>query len=267
MKFAPSAPRSSASCSSAWQKNAVTQARFGVDRVRRLGRPRGATSRSSRRPSAGPLRDRRREGERADAVWAARWIVSRRVQATHTGGGGRWIGFGTTLRGGMRHVFADVAGEGCLGHAPQRDADALLPHGALVAGSTPNASSSTAADPSPVPNSTRPSDTRSRAAMRSATRAGWLIADGSCTMPCPRRMRESAARRRRGTPPVRSSASTPRGSGARPPRRSRCRAGRPARSARAPPGRRGARPRPTGAGPEARRRCRTSLRGPPAGGV
>ena len=32
---------------------------------------------------------------------AARWMVSRRLQATHTGGCGRWRGLGTTLRGGM----------------------------------------------------------------------------------------------------------------------------------------------------------------------
>ena len=33
--------------------------------------------------------------------WAARWMVSRRVQATHTGGWGFWKGLGTTLRGGI----------------------------------------------------------------------------------------------------------------------------------------------------------------------
>ena len=32
---------------------------------------------------------------------AARWIVSRRLQATHSGGCGRWSGLGTTFRGGM----------------------------------------------------------------------------------------------------------------------------------------------------------------------
>ena len=38
--------------------------------------------------------------------WAARWIVSRRLHATHTGGCGCWSGFGTTLRGGIVHVLA-----------------------------------------------------------------------------------------------------------------------------------------------------------------
>ena len=33
---------------------------------------------------------------------AASRIVSRRLQATHSGGCGRWIGYGITLRGGMR---------------------------------------------------------------------------------------------------------------------------------------------------------------------
>ena len=32
---------------------------------------------------------------------AANWIVSRRLQATHSGGCGFWSGLGTTLRGGM----------------------------------------------------------------------------------------------------------------------------------------------------------------------
>ena len=52
-----------------------------------------------------------------------------------------------------------------------------------------NPPSSASEDDSPVPNSTRPSETRSSVAMRSATRAGWLKPGGSWTMPCPRRMR------------------------------------------------------------------------------
>ena len=68
----------------------------------------------------------------------------------------------------------------------------------LVSRSTPNAASSDSEEVSPVPNSTRPSETRSRFAMRSATRNGWLYWCGSATMPCPRRMRrvrcEQAAR-------------------------------------------------------------------------
>ncbi len=40
---------------------------------------------------------------------------------------------------------------------------------------------------SPVPNSTRPFDTRSSAAMRSAQRAGWVVVN--CMMPWARRIR------------------------------------------------------------------------------
>ena len=59
----------------------------------------------------------------------------------------------------------------------------------LVSRSTPKPPSSASDDDSPVPKSTRPSDTRSRVAIRSATRAEWLKPWGSCTMPWPRRMR------------------------------------------------------------------------------
>ena len=44
----------------------------------------------------------------------------------------------------------------------------------LVSRSTPKPPSSASEEASPVPNSTRPSETRSSVAMRSATRAGWL---------------------------------------------------------------------------------------------
>ena len=130
----------------------------------------------------------------------------------------------------------------------------------LSAGSMRNPPSSASDDDSPVPKSTRPLETRSSIAMRSATRAGWLNGGGVCTMPWPRRMRLRALRRRRrGTPRARSSGCTPRGSGARPPTRSRCRAGRRARTARARPGSACTRSRrPTGAGAGARRRSRTS---------
>ena len=60
----------------------------------------------------------------------------------------------------------------------------------FVARSTRNPPSSASDEASPVPKSTRPSESRSSVAMRSAVRAGWLNANGSCTMPCPSRMRE-----------------------------------------------------------------------------
>ena len=98
--------------------------------------------------------------------------------------------------------------------------------------STPKPPSSICELPSPVPNSTRPPEIRSSVATRSATRAGWLTAGGTWTIPWPRRIRLCAGWRRRGRPRGRWSASTPPGSGARPPRRSRSRAGRPAPPAR-----------------------------------
>ena len=49
------------------------------------------------------------------------------------------------------------------------------------ANSTPNGSNSVMLALSPVPNSTRPFDTRSSAAMRSAQRAGWVVVN--CMMP------------------------------------------------------------------------------------
>ena len=41
---------------------------------------------------------------------------------------------------------------------------------------------------SPVPQSTRPFETKSKVASRSAIRAGWLYAGGWRTMPCPNRI-------------------------------------------------------------------------------
>ena len=51
---------------------------------------------------------------------------------------------------------------------------------------TPNGSSSVIDALSPMPNSQRPFDSRSRLAIRSAKRAGWLVV--SCMMPWPRRI-------------------------------------------------------------------------------
>ena len=46
-----------------------------------------------------------------------------------------------------------------------------------------------------MPKSTRPPEIRSSVAARSATRAGWLTAGITFTIPCPRRIRRSAASR------------------------------------------------------------------------
>ena len=58
----------------------------------------------------------------------------------------------------------------------------------FTVGSMRNPPSSASELDSPVPKSTRPFDTRSSIAMRSAMRAGWLNGGGVCTMPCPSRM-------------------------------------------------------------------------------
>ena len=60
--------------------------------------------------------------------------MSRRLHATHSGGCGFWRGFGQHVAGRHRDELARVAGERLLGHAADRDAQAFLPHGALLLG-------------------------------------------------------------------------------------------------------------------------------------
>ena len=114
---------------------------------------------------------------------AASRIVSRREQATHTGGWGFCTGFGTTLRGGICTNWPSTPVKGVS--VMQRNATSRPScHIArFCAASMPKPPSSASDDDSPVPKSTRPFDTRSSIAMRSATRAGWLNAGGVCTMP------------------------------------------------------------------------------------
>ena len=164
---------------------------------------------------------------------AANWIVSRRLQATHSGGWGRWSGLGTTLRGGMLHELAVPAGERLLDEHARDRVDRVLPHLALARAVHQEAAQLRGRGRlagAEVHAGRR--ETRSSVATRSATRAGWFTAGGICTMPWPSRMccvRAAGGRQehlgRRGV------ASTPRGSGARPPRRSRSRRGRPSRPA------------------------------------
>ena len=106
--------------------------------------------------------------------WAARWMVSRRVHATHTGGCGFWKGLGTTLRGG---IVTDGPAWPVNGVSVMHLRATRVPssHRArLSAGSMPKPPSSASDDDSPVPNSTRPRDNRSSVATRSATLAGRL---------------------------------------------------------------------------------------------
>ncbi len=101
-------------------------------------------------------------------------MVSRRLQATHRGGWGVCTGLGTTLRGGICTKVPSTPPKGVS--VMQRTATSSpSSHAArLTSGSMPNPRSSASEEDSPDPNSTRPLETRSSMAMRSATRAGWL---------------------------------------------------------------------------------------------
>ncbi len=105
---------------------------------------------------------------------AASLIVSRFEHATQSGGCGRWTGFGTTLRHGIEKYFPSKPGYGFIAsiRAVSRTDSSHISRFSMYG--TPNPSSSSRELDSPVPHSTRPFETRSRVAMRSATRAGWL---------------------------------------------------------------------------------------------
>ena len=239
----PRCPRRSASSSSSWHMNVVTHARLRVDRVADRHAFASRASRSSRRPSTAPLRDRRTR-TRARRCRSARRGGSCRAGCTRPTAAGAASGAasGTTLRGGIVTYLPEwpVNGASVMQRTATRRPSSHIAR--LSIGSIMNPPSSASDDDSPVPKSARPLETRSSIEIRSAMRAGWL--NGG------RRLHDAvtepdalacAATRRRGTPRARSSASTPRGSGARPPTRSRCRASRRARSARARPGSAGTR--------------------------
>ncbi len=100
--------------------------------------------------------------------------MSRREHATQSGGWGFCIGFGTTLRGGIctKRPSTPVNGVSVM---HRRATWSPSSHASrLVAGSTRKPPSSASEPDSPDPNSTRPPESRSRVATRSAVRAGWL---------------------------------------------------------------------------------------------
>ena len=103
---------------------------------------------------------------------AARRIVSRREHATHSGGWGFWTGLGTTLRGGIVRKRPSAPANGSSTIIRATIASISSHCARLVSRSTPKPSSSAPLDVSPVPNSTRPPETRSSIATVSATRAG-----------------------------------------------------------------------------------------------
>ena len=105
---------------------------------------------------------------------AARRIVSRREQATHSGGCGRCIGFGTTLRGGIctNRPSTPLNGVSVMHRSATWSPSSQASR--FVTGSTRKPPSSASEPDSPEPNSTRPPEMRSSVATRSAVRAGWL---------------------------------------------------------------------------------------------
>jgi hypothetical protein len=105
---------------------------------------------------------------------AASRIVSRREQATQTGGCGRWTGLGTTLRGGIVTYAPSTPVNGVSVRHRSATSRPSCHMARFCAGSIRNPPSSASDDDSPVPSSTRPPETRSSMATRSAVRAGWL---------------------------------------------------------------------------------------------
>ncbi len=105
---------------------------------------------------------------------AASRIVSRREQATHSGGCGFCTGLGTTLRGGIDTNLPSMPVKGVSVMHRTATSRPSSQASRLVTGSMLNPPSSASDDDSPEPNSTRPLDTRSSVATRSAVRAGWL---------------------------------------------------------------------------------------------
>lgn len=105
---------------------------------------------------------------------AASRIVSRREHATHRGGCGFCTGFGTTLRGGIDTYWPSMPVNGTSVIQRMVTSSPSSHISRLRTGSILNPPSSASEDDSPEPNSTRPADTRSSIATRSAVRAGWL---------------------------------------------------------------------------------------------
>ena len=105
---------------------------------------------------------------------AASRMVSRREHATHKGGCGFCMGLGTTLRGGIctKRPSTPVNGVSVMQRSVTSSPSSQASR--LVAGSTRKPPSSASEPDSPEPNSTRPPESRSSVATRSAVRAGWL---------------------------------------------------------------------------------------------
>ena len=120
---------------------------------------------------------------------AASRMVSRREQATQSGGWGFCTGLGTTLRGGIdtKRPSTPVKGSSVMHRtATSSPSSQASRFSSKVLAKPP---SSATLDDSPDPKSTRPFETRSSIATRSAVRAGWLNRGEVRMIPWPRRMR------------------------------------------------------------------------------
>ena len=105
---------------------------------------------------------------------AASRMVSRRLHATHSGGCGFCTGLGTTLRGGICTNRPSTPPKGVSVMQRMATSRPSSHCSRLTTGSMPKPRSSASEDDSPEPKSTRPPETRSSMATRSAVRAGWL---------------------------------------------------------------------------------------------
>ena len=92
-------------------------------------------------------------------------------------------GFGHQVPRGIVDEVAVVTGERFFDQEAGDDVERLMPLGPLGGPVDAEPPSSASELDSPVPNSTRPSETRSRVAILSAYRAGWLKPTGNLTMP------------------------------------------------------------------------------------
>ncbi len=96
-------------------------------------------------------------------------------------------GFRNNVARGHFQVLALITGERIFHQHADRYAHAFQLHVLFLGLWDVETSQPVSVAPAPVPNSTRPSLSKSSVAMRSAIRAGWLMYGGVCTMPWPMR--------------------------------------------------------------------------------
>ena len=114
------------------------------------------------------------------------------VTVTHIGGCGFWSGFGSTARSGIekqRPWWEKRSRIHICGSTRTYSSQSFL----VASGSAWKPPISVHVEERAVPNSSRPPESTSRKAARSATRIGWLICGTHTTAPCPTRMRRVCA--------------------------------------------------------------------------